>query len=589
MALAIGAIERCLETLAAVVRADAELSSEFEGSVEFFFRGEAPAHGDQGIGATLLAARRHLEWFLLEYHSPTLRGSILDRLAEGYAARVAETRTQESPTIADALEAALDALQRSHAGIFEVEEVRPDAGAWLRDLTGFGSFALGDPDAAEILAGGELIVGRLYPAGEGVHLASPAAAVLASIHVSKALQRDLDSIRENGAAKIVRVSQGELEAMFFGAGQRAAVGEAPVGSGLEASEDPVGDALALLLEAGLGEARSRTAVSQLAREPRDPDALVHGASDVLGGILEELAFDTDVDLNEARTALLSAWELVSLPTATPGPTASPAADSVDADVDVDDAQREAAINAFAEGRERGGDPAALLRTLQQELGVTDEEDEPDMPAPDFPGVVGAMIEEMKWEVGATDPDADVQALEPLRLLADFAQPIGVFEELTGRDMFQFTTFWLQEKNALKSDEEAGALVEALRAFCNWALDAHEVDLGSEFLYALDGMQHSLPRMRHANMRLPEADRARGVEDAGTLFEILEIDGPEAATFEASTDKVRAANGDVMTVIVPSPLRDALAPGDRVRGAIELDGHARIYCCYPPEAAALAPG
>lgn len=593
MALAIGAIERCLETLAAVVRSDEALSLEFESSIEFFFRGKAPVHGTLGIGATLLAARRHLEWFLLEYHSPTLRGSILDRLAEGYASRVAEARTQESPEIADAMEAALESLLRSHAGIFEVEEVRPEAGAWLRDLTGFGSFALGDPAVAEILKGGELIVGRLYPAGNGVHLASPAAAILASLHVTKALQRDLDQIRESGSAKIVRVSQGELEAMFFGAGQNTAIGAEPVGSGLSASADPVGDARALLLEAGLGEERSRAAISQLAREPRDPDALVHGASDVLGGILEELAFDTDLDLNVARTALLNAWELVSLPPADSGQTAPRAVSDSSAmaqeDADLDDARREAAITAFQEARERGGDPAQLLKTLQRELGVDDDEDEPDLPAPDFPGVVGAMIEEMKWELGATDPTADVAALEPLRLFAEFAQPIGVFEELTGRDMFQFTTFWLQEKDALKSDEEAVQLVNALRDFCNWALDAHEVDLGSEFLYALDGMQFSLPRMRHANLRLSEEDRALGGEDAGTLYEILELEGPEAETFETSTDKLRATNGDVFTVIVPAPLRDALAPGDRVRGAIQLDGRARVYCCYPPEAAALAQG
>ena len=596
MALAIGAIERCLETLAAVIRADEALSVEFESSIEFFFRGQAPAHGDQGIGATLLAARRHLEWFLLEYHSPTLRGTIMDRLAEGYTSRVAEARTQESPDIADAMEAALDALQRSHAGIFEVEEVRPEAGAWLRDLTGFGSFALGDPAVAEILKGGELIVGRLYPAGDGVHLASPAAAILASQHVTKALQRDLDSIRENGSAKIVRVSQGELEVMFFGAGQNAAIGNANEGSGLDASEDPIGDAQALLLKVGLGEARSRAAVSQLAREPRDPDQLIHGASDVLGGLLEELAFDTDVDLNVARTALLNAWEIVSMPApAAQGmkdagaQSAIPNHADATGDVEIDDDARQAAIDAFAEARERGGDPAQLLQTLQRELGVNDEEDEPEMPAPDFPGVVGAMIEEMKWELGATDPDADVGALAPLRLFADFAQPIGVFEELTGRDMFQFTTFWLQEKDALQSDEEAVQLVEALRMFCNWALDAHEVDLGSEFLYALDGMQHSLPRMRHANLRVSQGDRVKGTEDAGTLYEIVEIDGSEAETFETSTDKVRVAGGDLMTVIVPAPLRDALAPGDRIRAAIELDGHVQVYCCYPPEAASLTAG
>ncbi len=319
MALAIGALERCLETLGAVVRADDTLSKEFASSIEFFFHGPAPLHGEAGIGATLLAARRHLEWFLMEYHSPTLRGSILDRLAEGYAERVAEARAQESPDIAEAMEQALDSLLRSHAGIFEVEEVRQGAGAWLRDLTGFGSFALGDANVAEVLTGGELIVGRLYPAGDGVHLASPAAAILASSNVSKALQNDLNLIREGGSSKIVRVSQGELEAMFFGAGKMTsgAAQPNPVGSGLQASEDPVGDAHALLLKAGLDEVRARASVAQLAREPRDPDSLVHGASDVLGHLLEELAFDTDIDLDVARSALLEAWELVSAP-AEPG-------------------------------------------------------------------------------------------------------------------------------------------------------------------------------------------------------------------------------------------------------------------------------
>ncbi|QDV07352.1 hypothetical protein Poly30_28760 [Planctomycetes bacterium Poly30] len=604
MVLAIGAIERCLETLGAVVRSDEVLSEEFSSSIGFFFRGPAPLHGEQGIGATLLAARRHLEWFLMEYHSPTLRGSMLDRLAEGYADRVAEARNQEGPEIADAMEQALDALLRSHAGIFEIEEVRKGAGAWMRDLTGFGSFALGDVAVAEILNGGELVVGRLYPAGEGVHLASPAAAILASKDVTKALRRDLDQIRETGANKIVRVSQGELEAMFFGAGQRRVVGATAVGSGLEASADPVGDAHARLVAAGLGEARARAAVSQLAREPRDPDSLVHGASDVLGAILEELAFDTDIDLGDARTALLEAWELVSMPFEGKGPTRAKAAsapapkrdvydeEEIEPDDELDEEQRAAALAAFTAGRALGTDPAQLLQALESELGIDDDQlppDEKEDPAPDFPGVVGAMIEEMKWELGATDPDADIEALAPLEHLAEFAKPIGVFEELRGRDMFRFATFWLQEKEVLTSDAEAVALVGALRTFCNWALDAHEVDLGSEFLYALDGMEFSLPRMRHANMRVPEADRARGIAESGELYEILELEGPEPGAFETSHDKVRASNGDVLTVIVASPLRDALAPGDRVRGEITLDGRARIYRCYPPEAKALAAG
>ncbi|MFT5732592.1 MAG: hypothetical protein ACJAZN_000195 [Planctomycetota bacterium] len=599
MALAIGAIERCLETLGAVVRSDKLLSEEFSSSIEFFFRGPAPLHGDQGIGATLLAARRHLEWFLMEYHSPTLRGSMLDRLAEAYADRVADAKKQESPDIAEAMEKALDSLLRSHAGIFEVEEVRKGAGAWLRDLTGFGSFAMGDAAVAEILTGGELVVGRLYPAGEGVHLASPAAAILASKSVTKALQRDLNTIRDNGPNKIVRVSQGDLEVMFFGAGLKVAIGDAPVGSGLKPSEDPVGDAHAKLAAAGLGETRARAAVSMLAREPRDPDSLVHGASDVLGSILEELAFDTDVDLSLARSALLEAWELVSMPAASKGsPTIAPAAarrsavTDTDADDDLDEEQRAAALAAFTQGSARGADPAQLLEALQSELGIDPDEPSPgetEEPAPDFPGVVGAMLEEMKWELNATEPDTDLEAFAPLDHLAEFAKPIGVFEELKGRDMFRFATFWVQEKNVLQSDAEAVALVGALRTFCNWALDAHEVDLGSEFLYALDGMEFSLPRMRHANLRLAEADRARGVSESGELYEIVQLEGPEPESFETSGDKVRASNGDILTVMVSAPLRDALAAGDRVRAEITLEAHARIFCCYPPEAKALAAG
>ena len=264
----------------------------------------------------------------------------------------------------------------------------------------------------------------------------------------------------------------------------------------------------------------------------------------------------------------------------------------DADDDLDEEQRAAALAAFTQGSARGADPAQLLEALQSELGIDPDEPSPgetEEPAPDFPGVVGAMLEEMKWELNATEPDTDLEAFAPLDHLAEFAKPIGVFEELKGRDMFRFATFWVQEKNVLQSDAEAVALVGALRTFCNWALDAHEVDLGSEFLYALDGMEFSLPRMRHANLRLAEADRARGVSESGELYEIVQLEGPEPESFETSGDKVRASNGDILTVMVSAPLRDALAAGDRVRAEITLEAHARIFCCYPPEAKALAAG
>ncbi|MEM6672879.1 MAG: hypothetical protein AAF726_08535, partial [Planctomycetota bacterium] len=175
MVLEPDSIERCLEILAGEVRADPTLTEEFEASIETFFRGAAPAAGAD-VAETLLAARRHLEWFLLEHHSPSLRGSVAERLADRYETRVAEIGANEEDANLEALEQAFDSLRRSQTGIFEVEEIRRGEGAWLRDLTGFGSFALGDPKLSERIAAHDLLVGRLYPTGSGLNVASPSVA-----------------------------------------------------------------------------------------------------------------------------------------------------------------------------------------------------------------------------------------------------------------------------------------------------------------------------------------------------------------------------------------------------------------------------
>ena len=588
MALTIEAIERCLEILGAELRRDDALGEAFEASIKEFFRGPAPSGGS--VGDTLLAGRRHLEWFLVESNAVGA-ATVADRLGESFTGRLADVRAEEGDEVAEALEGAFSALQRSHTGIFEVEDVRQGAGAWLRDVTGFGSFALGDAGLAEHLSGGELLVGRLFPAGDGVHLASPAAALVDGGLVSEAIRRDLERIRNQSASKVLRVSQGELEVMFFGAGGATVSASAPAQSkDLAGSRDPVGEATSLLREAGLDPARARDSVARLAREPRDSSKLVHGASDVLGRILEELAFDTGVDLEEARRALLAAWELVSAESeARPEKLANgtPSSNGDDAAAEA----RIAAINAFEAGRASGGDPGQLIESLRRDLGIAAEDDstETDRPAPDFPGVVGAMIEEMRWELSATQAGVEAETLAPLSHLATFAKPIGVFEELRGRDLFQFATFWLQEKRALRSDEEATRLVSALRIFCEWSLDAHEVDLGSEFLDALDGLETSLPRVRRANEAIPESARVSADDedvDTGELYEIVAMDGRAAVSFETSGDRVQTVGGEVITVILEDELRGHLQPRDRVRARVALTGHTQVLCCYPPESAAL---
>ena len=158
------------------------------------------------------------------------------------------------------------------------------------------------------------------------------------------------------------------------------------------------------------------AIERPGESSRDPQRLVHGSGDVLGRILE-VAFDTSIDLDGARRALMGAWGS-SCPRRPPTSAPSPSVDQGALD---EDAARAAAVDAFAAGRLRGEDPDTLVQSLQRELGVGGEDEESDRPAPDFPGVVGAMIDEMRWEFGATRPDFDVALLEPLRHLADFAR------------------------------------------------------------------------------------------------------------------------------------------------------------------------
>jgi len=591
MTLAPSTIERCLEVLGSLVRGLPELNGEFEASIEAFFQGSRPgAAGDPR--ETLLAGRRHLEWFLLEYHSATLRGSVAEKLTSSYEEFVESSLAEDDDQAAHqaALTVAIEALLRSHTGIFEVESSDAEEAVWARDLGGFGTYALMTTGLEGRLRHGDLLVGRLYPAGDGGNVASPTIAIVRSEGIRTALTRDLGRVREESSVNVLRIGQRELEAMFFveseGEQPPLPADARPETSDPEpAPQDPTEAALGTLREVGFDEPMAREALRVLASTPRDPDRLVHGLEDPVAEVMETLAFETDVDLGEARTALIAAWELVSAGSS-PSPRIpglSPTAGEVNP---------EEAVDAFARGRERGEDAASLLQKLEEDLGIAGDgaaDEGSEAPAPDFPGVVGAMVDEMRWEMTATRDGFNVDTLAPLKHLANFAQPIGVFEELKGRDLFQFTTFWLQETRALTSDAEAVALVAALREFCEWALDAHEVDLGSEFLDALGGLETSLPRMRRANEALVSGG-ASSQEGEGEGYEVLSVGAEQPGSFETSGDRMAPrGGGDSLTVILPEALRSLVLPGDYVRATISLEGHATVFSCYPPEARSLMGG
>ncbi len=532
-------IDRALEAFLALVQDRPALRAEFEGSMRDFFRGPPPA-GDPL--ALLRHARRHVEWFLLERHSPSLRNTPVEVLHTEWSERNPE------------LAAAGHALLASFAGMFEVLSVTPGQGLLLADLAGLTGLAAAEPEAANAAEVGDLIAGRLFPIGGDLHVVSSAAGYWRDPRLVAALRRDLEQLRDSRQNKVLHVSQLELESLFFGAG------EIVLGS------DPVGDARAFLEESGLGTARIDAIFERLMRAPYDPTRWAHGAQDTLGEILDELAFDTELDLEKARLRLLGAWAALA-----PEPD-----EPMDAGPRAPDPR--AAIAAFDEARRSGASLEEIFQRLERDLGldaIGGDEEDGDSPLPDFPGVVGAIVQEFVWETSLTDPAA-AGRWRILEKLGRFAAPIGLLEELDSPALLRFATFWVLEYDELPDERAATELVEALSAFATWAEQVHELDLGAAH-EPLATLGESLPRVWRANRaRVPASDG-----DLGLLHEIVALEPSGQA-------ELRDPDGTLHGARLPASIARCLAAGDRLRVRFDArDGAVTVLCCYPPEIATLA--
>lgn len=537
---AFAAIERLIDNDAAL----APLRDELSRSATSF--GSEPTE----LAARHLWRRRLLEWFVLERPSDRLRVPPLDELLE-----LARARGERDPQARAILDAA-PALRGSLAGLFEVSGVEPERGMWISDLGARGEYPVSEPSVTAFFHVGDLIAGRTFPLEEGAWHLSRAAAFFRSAQLRDALRSDIERARAQRRGA-VRISQLELERMFFGRERRT-------------PKDAVGEARALLLAGGVERETVDEILAALAQAPFDRARIVHGVDDHLSEVLDRLAFDTSIDLDQARRALVHAWE--ELATRGPGKGAVvPRTKAPTSDVS-------RALADFEDARKRGVSLERAFQDLEADLDLADEPGEDDLdavaPAPDFPGVVGAIVDEFLWERENVEGTPTTAAEESLRLLSRFAAPIGVFENFGERDLLAYTCHWLPESGALTSADAALAHLGALSSFCRWAEETQAVPLHSAFKSVLQGLANSLPRIVEANLRRTrEADPA-----SGELYECLEID--------RSRMRVRNRGGDELEVEVDPELSRWLRPGDHLRARVHDDGKAAVYCCYPPEARAL---
>ncbi len=535
-----------------LISADAEWRTEFERSAaEYFTAGWRSAAQDA-------ARRRHLEWFLFERTDAAGPELAIERVATQWPS---ETGLDEP--------GAMEALRLTHVGVLEVTSVVPGEGLWLRDLGGRGDFPITDAEASLVIEVGDLIAGRLFPLQDGVFRMSSSAAFHRDARLVEALRADFQRARTERRG-VLRVGQREIEAMFF-------AGTAPV-----PVIDPVTAARTLLLESGVEPEIADGWLEDLAQAPFDEDRLLHGAQDVLSEILDEIAFESAVDLEAARRALLAAW--AELARRGPGqgasitPTAPPAASPPAKSTKAADVAR--AVELFEERRRAGQPITHLLDELERNLALGEGENESELdgdPTPDFPGVVGAVVEEFLWEVSQSQGEAALKEHANLRDLGRAAEHVGVFENLRARDLLVYAGWWLPETGTLGGSDDARQRLASLSKFCHWAEAEHEVALQTEFGDTLDQLATSLPRIAEANQR-----KTRGARrDEGELYEIVALTGEEA--------RVRSRSGHVAEAAIQSDLSNWLRPADRVRGRLHNDGRLAVYCCYPPEVAELAAG
>ncbi|MFT4539536.1 MAG: hypothetical protein ACI835_001983 [Planctomycetota bacterium] len=616
-------IDTALELYLELIQANAELSLEFEASITEFYGGPPPVASARD---TLMAARRHLEWFVLERHSPTLASRPAEALVEQWQELIDSLGEEiERPSDDE-----LRALHESIAGLFEVGSVEPGKGAWLRDLAGLGEYPIIDEGAARAFVVGDVVMGRLFPVGGGAFHLSTAAGIHRDERLRDALTKDLERTREDrSTGKVLRVSQRDIEAMFWldkdedKDKRKYEEGD----SNTSETVDPCPAAREFFRTGGLDDVSIDSLFAGLQLEPMNPERLVVGAGDTLGVLLEELAFETDVDLGKARGHLVAVWVWYSthsdddpgVVTPQPRPKQNAKSDAGplgEGDADPED-KSPAALRAFDKRRKSGASLDELFNALESELELPPDEDSDDEDSDDdgegeadgseYSGfeesenalegehftaglataekadpaetVLGQIVAEFLWETGLEADDDQLRRYRSLDVLVDFGKQFAALEDLKADDLLRFSCFWIPEHRKLADAKSTSDLMDALAAFCAWCEDSHCVMLRSDFSQTLESLRESLPRIVEANHALGRA--ALDPNDTGELYWVKTIQDGKAS--------MTGPDGQEHQILLPLHLHAWLRDGDGLRGRIQIDDSLSVFCCYPPEARGLLGG
>jgi hypothetical protein len=573
---------------------EGRLQGELRRARREFFGAEQP-EGERLRGAADTAEHRFVEWYALERDSDVL-GAV----------------PAEVEPFADEAEDLLGSM----AGVYLVQATAV-GGASARDLQDESILDLWVPEHS--LQAGDLVVGRLFPAGSGAWTPSTAAAVFRpGAEIGKAFLRDVKRL-DLGR----RLYQVELEHLLL---RRPDQNRSPT-SAVEPSVplEHLEAELERMLQLS-GSEHSADAISeQLAVAVRP--------GPVMGPLLDELAFDTELDLDRARALLLQIWNAHHEAQA----AAEPGADRV---VDADDGPPgetlgERLVRTLETGLQQKRDLEELFAQLERQAGLApgasdeqeddeqedgeqedgeeldgggveasaaadddqddDEEDRRSSPlgaadagddddddddsdeavdddtaaAAELGGSGGdllPLVEEYLWETEQSEAAVAI----PLRAFAELQQNAAVphqdLEQLEAVDVMRFL---LHTFLAAAPTERAAAVRRAfdeLGRFCTWAATTQEMTVGTLMESCQGPLLDQLDRLQQAGLSLSSGGRPgrrpgilliEDLDDRG--FGVRDDDG-DHHWLVASADQVALLQrGDlVIGAISPGPAGDALA-------------------------------
>lgn len=465
---------RAVAALAGRLAKDTHLAAEMQRARREFFL-DGPAGSASLPGAADAAELRFQEWFTLERESEVL-GAV-------------------PATVAEIAGEAVDYAD-SQAGLWLVQNCTPRT-VEARDLQDGQTIDLNAPAGA--LQPGDLVVGRVFAEGAGRWTPSTAAAIFRpGNELAQAFLRDMQRV---GLER--RLQQVELERLLLlRPNAPRAVGSAPAAPPA-APEEPLehleADLDRLLTVAG--SEHSATAISQQL-------AMAVRPGQVLGPLLDELAFDTTIDLDAARELLLAIWN------AHHGARVADGEAPAEERAAPGESLGERLVRTLDEGLAQKRDVEELFAQLERMAGIEPDEagdDEDDLEGDDDAddaadeddfdtandedeagdgdddGNLAALIEEYLWETGRSDDPAAADLRHFARLQANAALPHRDLEEITSADCMRLLLHVYLAAPPTERAARVRSTFEQLRGFYQWAVEVQEMDVGS----VLDGCRGAL--------------------------------------------------------------------------------------------------